>query len=104
VEKSFVHCSRFTLFDTVAIVVGLGRAPWLATLLPIGIGGEEVLQGLPGGEVRIGLLLNMIMGVLLLEDGKEEVVPLVVVIGGHVELELDVLRDVNIIGGGWEGK
>jgi hypothetical protein len=108
-------------------------------LAALGVGGEEVLQGRPGGvggavrlqdnilhlvgdgsvdleddvnvggaplrvgEVRIGLLLDIITGVVLLEDEEEEVVPLVVVAGGDVKLELDVPRDIDASGGGWGG-
>jgi hypothetical protein len=55
------------------------------------------------GEVRIGLLLDMMTGVVLLQDEEEEVAPLVVVAGGDIKLELDVPRDIDASGGGWGG-
>jgi hypothetical protein len=56
------------------------------------------------GEERRRLRLDVIAGVVLGEDGEEEVPPLAVVPGGGVELELDVTGDIDAVGGGRGGQ
>jgi hypothetical protein len=62
--------------------------------------------GVPRGidEERRCLLLDVVARVVLGEDGEEEILPLAVVPGGGVELELDIAGDIDAVGGGRGGQ